>query len=98
MTVRLAIRGFVGKTMKFEDLVELDEEKLDSVLVQLGEKHARAMAAHELHMIEIEFLDEPDVSQRFFRFGSDPSAMKNPIAVETGDFENVARNLWGKPV
>lgn len=81
MTVHLAIRGFADQKKVFEDLVEFEELRLDRILPELAEKHGKALAAHELHMIEIEFLDEPDPMQRFFRFGTDPSGMVRPIGL-----------------
>jgi hypothetical protein len=82
--IRLAIRGFAGRVQQFEDRVELNEEELEGLLPALAEKHAAAMAAHALHTIEIEFLDELDPMDRFFRFGTDPSRMVVPIAVDLG--------------
>ncbi len=80
--IRVAIRGYAGRAVQFEDRVELDETSLEKLLPQLAEKHARALAAHKLHMIEIEFLAELDPLQRYFRFGSDPSGMVMPIKVD----------------
>ena len=80
--MRLAFRGFVSGKPLWEEFAEIEDDQLESVLPQLSEKHAKAMASHELHMIEVEFLDEPDPNQRFFRFGTDPSSMVQPIAVE----------------
>ena len=79
--VRVAIRGFAGGQKLFDDVAELKDRELSSLLPRLAEKHAAQMAAHELHMIEIEFLDEPDVSKRFFRFGTDPAGMVRPMRV-----------------
>jgi hypothetical protein len=79
--VRLAIRGFVGSARQFEDLIDMAGDAFDALLPQLAEKHAAALASHALHMIEIEFLDEPDPNQRFFRFGTDPSGMVIPLKV-----------------
>jgi hypothetical protein len=65
--VRIIIRGFVHKRRVFEDPVTLStEEEMEAWLPKLAEKHAAALAAHTLHMIEIEFLDETDAND----FGS----------------------------
>ena len=74
-TIRLAIRGFGNGQLQFEDRVAVDPDELENLIPQLAEKHALAMARYELHMIEIEYLDEPDVDVRFFRIGTDPSRM-----------------------
>lgn len=80
--MNIAIRGFVGRQVQFEDRISIDPDKLDELLPGLAEKHAAALATHALHMIEIEFLDEADRSQRYFRFGTDPSGMVLPIQVD----------------
>lgn len=85
MIVHLAIRGYVGRTRVFEDRVDVSPADLDKIIPKLAEKHAAALASHELHMIEIEFLDEPDPNERFFRFGADPSGMVAPIAIPLKD-------------
>ena len=84
MIVRIAVRGFAGRELLFEDRVEITDTDLGSQLPKLAEKHVAKMAAHELHMIEIEFLDEPDENQRFFRFGTEPAGMVLPIRVDLG--------------
>ena len=78
MIFRLAIRGYVGKHLLFDDRIEIAECDIDSVVPRLAEQHATAMAEHRLHMIEIEFLDEPNPNERFFRIGTDPSGMVLP--------------------
>jgi hypothetical protein len=82
MKIRLAIRGFAGGVLQFEDRVEVESEEMDAVLPALAEKHAAALEEHSLHMIEIEFLDEPNPDDRFFRLGTDPSGMVAPIAID----------------
>lgn len=89
---RLAIRGFRAGQRMFEELVDADS--LD--IGELAEQHALQLAfPHSatgtdgnngtLHMVEIEFLDEPDPHQRFFRFGTDPSGMICPVAINLED-------------
>lgn len=79
--IRLAIRGYAAGVVQFEYRLESDENGLKQLLPGLAEKHGLALAEHRLHMIEIEFLDEPNPNERFFRFGSDPSGMVMPIMV-----------------
>ena len=81
--IRLAIRGFVAGQKQFEDLLVLnDDSKLESTIEHLANNHAEALTAHALHMIEIEFLDEPNPLARFFRFGSDPRMMRRPMMID----------------
>jgi hypothetical protein len=82
MILRVAIRGFAADKIQFEDRVVIDSNDLDKLLPALAFKHAAAMAAHDLHMIEIEFLDEPDPLQRFFRIGTDPSGTVDPFKID----------------
>jgi hypothetical protein len=82
MVMRVVIRGFAGGTILFEDRVDLGEADMEGLLPQLAEAHATAMAEHRLHMIEIEFLDEANEKERFFRFGTDPSGMVVPIEID----------------
>lgn len=81
MGIRLVVRGFVGSEMKFKDELELEERDLETLVPELAEKHAEAMGAGILTMIEIEFLDEPDPQQRFFRIGTDASGMVMPMRI-----------------
>ncbi|MBZ5619900.1 MAG: hypothetical protein LAQ69_14430 [Acidobacteriia bacterium] len=82
LKIRLAIRGYADGRRQFEDLTEVDPDTLSDVLPTLAEKHASALVSHELHMIEIEFLDEENENERFFRFGTDPAGMVLPIRVK----------------
>jgi hypothetical protein len=95
ITVRLAVRGFVdGGSLKFEDFVTVSEKEVHDILPALAKKHVRAMKDHELHMIEIEFLDEPDDLKRFFRFGSDPSRMVSPVSTTIGEAKAMIEKIF----
>lgn len=83
--IRVAIRGYVSGAVIFEDLLELDLEAISNLLPGIAEKHATAMAEHRLHMVEIEFLEEPDPDTRFFRMGTDPSMMVMPFPIDLAE-------------
>ena len=85
MNEHIVIRGYANGKLLFEDPVLVTEAELEKVLPDLAEKHAKALANHSLHMIEIEFLDESDPLQRFFRFGSDPSGMVMPFELDLSE-------------
>jgi hypothetical protein len=85
MTFRLAIRGYAEGALVFEELVDVADGDIDRLVPKLAEKHALSLATHRLHMVEIEFLDEANPDERFFRFGTDPSGMVMPIGIDLGD-------------
>ena len=72
---KIAVRGYAGGVKVFEEIVDDDSD--------MAQQHIKRVAHHPRHMIEIEFLDEPDPLERFFRFGTDASGMINPKEVET---------------
>jgi hypothetical protein len=45
------------------------------------------------HLIEIEFLDEPNVEQRFMRLGTDPRRMVKPYEVDLTNPEAALQKL-----
>lgn len=83
--IHIVIRGYRNNTLLLEHQTEVAEDTLEELVPLLAEMHAASMAAGELHMIEIEFLDEPDPLQRFFRFGTDPSRMVMPIQIDLSE-------------
>lgn len=79
--MRIAVRGFVGGVRQFE---EITENAREDDIAALAERHVLrllALPGGDHHMIEIESLDEPDPLTRFFRFGTDPGGMVQPIEV-----------------
>jgi hypothetical protein len=82
MIMRLAIRGYRGREVQFEETVILGSAHLENLVADLATEHAAAMKAGTLSMVEIEFLDDPNPDERFFRIGTDPSGMVIPIAID----------------
>ena len=80
--MRLMVRGYLGRVLQFAIPEEIEERDLDTVVPRLAEGHAKATNAGFLSMIELEFLDEPDINQRFHRIGIDPSGMVMPLRVD----------------
>lgn len=81
--IRIAVRGYTAGSKIFEELREIDDgEDDEKVWTAMADDHMRRLGGPETpFMIEIEFLDEPNVNHRFFRVGTDPSRMQNPMAV-----------------
>lgn len=88
---RLAIRGFANGRRVFEKFAEVpdnDDDPLGELIIgSLGIEHGKTMLRDfpDGHMIEFEFLDEPDPLARFFRFGTETAGMVQPLAVSLTD-------------
>lgn len=80
----VVFRGFIGggKVKVLEEEHVFEEELMAGVLRELAERHALTMSFFEDHMMEIEFMDEPDPKQRFLRFGTDPTGMVDPQVLD----------------
>jgi hypothetical protein len=74
---------FVCGRKLHEEVVEVDEKSLGEIMPKLAEKHAR-LCAERPTMIELEFLDEPNTMERFFRIGTDASGMVVPLRIDLG--------------
>jgi len=75
-SVRMIERGFLGDRLVYETPVRW-VQATDAV-AELAERHAQAMAAGELDMVELEFPDCP-VHDRFFRIGTNSAGMREPL-------------------
>ena len=93
--IRLAIRVFIGGVKQSEERITASPDELDKLIPGLAAKHAEMMTAHP-GMVEIEFLDEPDVNERFFRLGTDTSGMVRPMEVDPANPRDVL-SKWKFP-
>lgn len=82
--VHLTVRGYREREVVFTEPLTLSETELDTLLPELAEKHCTAMADGQLNMVEIEFMDEEDINQRFFRLGTSPDGMVMPLRINLG--------------
>jgi hypothetical protein len=79
--MRLVIRGYRDGVLRFEETATVGEDTIDTVIPEMVARHA-AILGDGPSMIELEFPDVPDVTQRFFRLGTDPSLMKDPVEID----------------
>jgi hypothetical protein len=77
-----ALRVFSGNRQIFATAVsaESDEMMLD-LIPGIMQRIKPILTENPRHIIEIEFLDEPDPKQRYFRFGTDPNGMTVPVEI-----------------
>ena len=76
---RVAVRGFVGKQLLFQEFLDVDFEspKVAQDIYAIAQSHVALMARHP-GLIEMEFLDESDPNHRFFRFSMHPASLLDP--------------------
>jgi hypothetical protein len=73
-------RGYLRGVLVFEKPVRWVQPG-GGALAEIGKRHAQAVAAGELDMVELEFPDCP-VNDRFFRIGTNPVGMREPIGID----------------
>lgn len=85
--MRIAIRGyaFEGETMRtvFDERAEISGDLHE--IGDLAQRHALRMLDSPQNMVEIEFLDETNPLERFFRIGTDPTGMVVPVEIRLDD-------------
>ena len=77
MIIRLRVRGYGTGRLIFDEKIDGEESDLERIAVQ----QINRLLCYRKHMVEVEFLDEPDLQQRFFRVGTDKSRMVQPIEI-----------------
>ena len=79
--MKVRIRGFRDRYKIFDERRDVDD---NTDVRSMATEQLRLLTTGPSHMfmIEIEFLDELDPLQRFFRFGTDKSGMVMPVLWE----------------
>lgn len=81
-TYTVLVRGFKSGKLIFEDHIEMiNEADVERLIPTLAAEHAAKMEDGTLGMIEMEFPDEPDPLDRFFRIGVETDGMVAPIEI-----------------
>jgi hypothetical protein len=80
--MNMVFRGFRSGVLLFEQHASLDAPDLDDLVPKLAAEHLAFLAGPEPWMIEIEFLDEPYLGERFFRIGADGTLMREPVRLQ----------------
>jgi hypothetical protein len=89
----MRVRGWAGDELRIDELFIAPFEELIDFVPQLAARHAATlMVGNKPHTIEFEFLDEPDVTKRFVRFGTDPRRMVAPVAVDLAGVTDANRD------
>ena len=88
--IRLKFRGYISGALAFEEYAEVELDSLAETTERLADRHLGVLSKSK-HMIEIEFLDELDPRERFFRIGTDPSMMVKPCEIDLSTFKNGKR-------
>ena len=79
-SIRMRVRGYGNGALIFQETVEVEDEPGLDLLAKVQIDRLKPFA--DKSMVEIEFLDELDPKERFFRFGTDRSRMVSPIAID----------------
>jgi len=91
---RIQVRLWLAGRLEMDHTLTLDDGGLDAQIAQLLELQRGYLVSEEPHMVEIEFLDEPNPLERFFRVGTDPNGMVLPARVEFVDQSDVIDPVW----
>jgi hypothetical protein len=82
-TVRIRRRAWINGALICDEVIE-EPTTIDTEPIKdwLHEIFTRFDCANNLHVFEVEFLDEPNEDERFFRFGTDTTRMARPCPLE----------------
>lgn len=77
---RVVVRIWLNSKLFLKERIDVTTEEEEAVIPDLVTKHQKLLIENP-HVIELEFIDELDPKERYFRFGTDPHGMVQPIRV-----------------